>query len=216
MLSSDIVQRLFRGFRRSEPLGFVASRFEIRFSFGQQHFGSLPGGEDVLEFSHVHVFAQPPIAGLLGQDAGQIRVEIFQRGDGPSRSAFIIGLLRLRYFAAQSLVDKIDRTVILFTRDAIPHFRRVEEVYSCLFEKSRNFLEPLNDVLIAPVLGCVFEDIRPEQCIARQFDVDRRIVFVALDRVQFEQREVQIILHDFKIRSLFFIKRRWIETADAA
>src|SRR5207247_1167264 len=37
----------------------------------------------------------------------------------------------------------------------------------------------------------------------------------ALDRVQFQQREVQTILDNFKICLLFFVKRRWTQSIDA-
>ena len=70
-------------------------------------------------------------------------------------------------------------------------------------------------MLVAPVFRRIFQDVRRKQCIACQFDINRRIVFVALDRVQFQQREVQIILDNFKICPLFFVQRRWIQSIDA-
>src|SRR5262249_45807980 len=97
-----------------------------------------------------------------------------------------------------------DVSLILFTRDSVPDLRCIREVCFGLIEQSGKLLQTLDDLSKAPVEGRVVQDRGNEDGIPRQFHIYRRIVFVALDGVQVEQVQIQIVFHVLQIR-LFFL-----------
>ena len=58
------------------------------------------------------------------------------------------------------MIDQLDVALVLFTRDAIPDFRRIDQVGFGLLDERRDFLEALDDVLESSLDRRVVQDER--------------------------------------------------------
>ena len=77
------------------------------------------------------------------------------------------------------------------------------QVRLALLNQRRNLLQALDDRAITLIERRVFEHKRIEQRVAHQFDIDRRIVAIALDLVEFQQRQVDLVIDDLVIGVVF-------------
>ena len=115
----------------------------------------------------------------------------------------------------QGFIDQIDVALILFLGHSIPHFGSVDEIGLGLLEKHRHLLQTADDVSEALIQRCVVQHVAFEQRVARELNVNRRIVFEALYRIQIEQSQPDIILHDLGVGGLFLVERFRIEQSYA-
>ena len=84
-----------------------------------------------------------------------------------------------------------------------------------LAHQRRNPDQALDDVSVAFAGGRVMQDIGRVEAVADQFDIDGRVMPVALDLLDVEPRGLDGIAHDFDIGALLLVQRLGIELGDA-
>ncbi len=93
--------------------------------------------------------------------------------------------------------------------------RRIDEILLGLAHQLWNLRQALNDVLEAFIHRGVVQDIGRIQGIADQFDIDGRVMPVALHLLDIEPRRLNGIAHDLDIGALFGVQRLGVESVNA-
>ena len=108
-----------------------------------------------------------------------------------------------RHGVGNCVLKQIDIALILLACHLGPDFRCVCEVGFRLIEELGNLLGAGDDVAQALGLRSVFQRQRVEQRVTDQFHVDGGIMPVALNRVELEQSQFDLALHDVGISAIF-------------
>jgi len=70
-----------------------------------------------------------------------------------------------RTLGAHSRVDEIDVAGVLFTRNAVPHLRRVLQIGFGLPDQLRHLVQPVDDVPVAILRRCVMKHVGRVQTV---------------------------------------------------
>jgi len=123
----------------------------------------------------------------------------------------IIRFQSVRNFVTQSLVDQIDGAGIFLARHPVPNVGRIDQIGLGLFKQRRQFFHALDNVAESLVFRSVVQHVGRVERIASELYIGGGIVLVALDFVELEQVQADIITNDTDIGTLLLIERRLIE-----
>ncbi len=176
---------------------------------GRQHLvrGHL-GPQRKPQLAPVLLRAQAPGAGgAPGQVLLEETVELFDSAEGGSGSRLVARLQFGRRLRGQRLADEPGVALVFLQRHLGVDGGGVGQVLPRLPEQLRQPLEPGDDVREALRLGRVFQHQRVEQGVAGQLHVEGGVVAVALDGVQLEQAQGDLVLDQVVVGSVLRAQR---------
>ena len=160
----------------------------IRRALGPQHQAEL-----------LPVVVRPQAPGVLG---GGLQIRFEPAGEGAqglqSRGgrAIVGGAQRAGNGGANGVVDQLDVAGVLVEGDLGPDGRRILQVAPGGSQERGQLLEARDDVPHPHRRGRVLQDVGREHRVPGGFDVQGRVVPVALDVVQLQERQLDLVEHD--------------------
>jgi len=105
------------------------------------------------------------------------------------------------------VLDEVDVAVILFRSNLEEDGVRIDELRACLVEEPGDGFHARQHIAHAHVLGRVVVGERLEQSASDQFHIHGGVVPVALDAVQLEQLEPDLVVDETPVGGVFRLKR---------
>ena len=176
---------------------------QVRGGVRQHGIGLHAALQHVTELARVEVAPQTPVGLVAPGQAGLEEVLELAHGRQGRLGRAPIGLPKVvRRRGADGFVHQIEIPLVLFHRHAGPDSRRGGQVAGGLIEVERHLLEARDDAPHAGGLVGIFQNVGREQRVAQRFHVDGGVVLIAVDRVQIEQRERDLVLDDAQVGAI--------------